>query len=168
MIQGSFFAVLPSREHTELQADAFTPRWHIGNIYAMKASPSNVVQLPHPPSPDKPTTYDLFLSGDYEVYAHIILLQPRANISQIRLFGDPTHRGTEVPKLSINFSVNIQVPEQTLKLSEDHNVAPNFVDGWAFGEAIGVGMQSVDGWWTVTEVKISNSFSTTVSVRSRA
>ena len=33
----------------------------------MHASPAQVVELPTPPSADHPTTYDLFVSGDYEV-----------------------------------------------------------------------------------------------------
>lgn len=85
------------------------------------------------------------------------------DVLQIRLFGDPIHRGTEVPKLSINFSVDIQALQHVLKRSDDHDIMPTFVDGWAFGEAVGVGIQSVDGWWTVIEAKVRDDFSTKVS-----
>ncbi len=32
------------------------------------------------------------------------------------------------------------------------DVICDFVDGWAFGNALGIGIRSVDGWWTVKEV----------------
>ena len=73
---------------------------------------------------------------------------------QIRLFGDPTRWDRGEPKLSIGFSVAIQVPEETVNVVPDHHVVPNFVDGWAFGDAIGVGLLSLNGWWTVTEVSL--------------
>ena len=43
------------------------PEWRAGNIYAMGRSPPNTVDFPILPSLDSPTTYELFLSGDYEV-----------------------------------------------------------------------------------------------------
>ncbi|GJE86814.1 hypothetical protein PsYK624_028970 [Phanerochaete sordida] len=138
VIQGSFFAVLPSRSPAELDASAFMPKWHIGNIYAMKASPSNTVALPTVPSLDEPTTYDLFVSGDYE----------------IRLFGDPTVRGSDVPKLSINISARVQPPEPWLQLASDHDVLPTFVSGWAFGDALGVGLRANGDTWTVTRAEV--------------
>lgn len=66
--QGSFFAVLPAEYSEHAPADAYIPRWHTGNIYAMVAAPPHTIPLPVPASHDKPTTYNLFLSGDYEVY----------------------------------------------------------------------------------------------------
>lgn len=73
---------------------------------------------------------------------------------QIRLFGDPLARGSEVPKLSINLSVGVKAVSDGVVHVPDHDVIPNFVDSWAFGSAIGVGVQSSGGWWTVTGVKI--------------
>lgn len=32
----------------------------------------------------------------------------------------------------------------------------DFTDGFAFGEAIGIGIQSIVGWWTVTDVDLQN------------
>lgn len=75
---------------------------------------------------------------------------------QIRLFGDPVVQGSEVPKQTINIDVGIQVPQDKLTLVADHHVVPNFVDGWAFGDALGIGFHSLDGWWTVTEAKLPN------------
>lgn len=36
----------------------------------------------------------------------------------------------------------------------DHDIVPNFVDGWAFGNALGVGLRSSGGWSTITGVRI--------------
>ena len=32
----------------------------------------------------------------------------------------------------------------------------DFIDGFAFGEAMGIGIQSIVGWWTVTDVDLQN------------
>ncbi|KAI0670663.1 hypothetical protein C8Q78DRAFT_1070204 [Trametes maxima] len=128
LIQGSFFTVLPSQRQ-----NSSVPIWHAGNIYALGRSPPNAVSLPAPPSSDQPTTYDIFVSGDYE----------------IRLFGDP--RG-DLPKLSITLTVDIEEPEHAIVRDSTHDVSCDFVDGWAFGDAVGIGLLSVDGWWIVKDV----------------
>ena len=64
--QGSFFTVVPEGPR-KTQDDAVVPEWHAGNIYAMGRSPANVVSLPVAPSTTEPTTYIIFVSGDYEV-----------------------------------------------------------------------------------------------------
>lgn len=63
LLQGSFFAVVPVGE----LPDGLVPEWHAGNIYDMARSPANVVALPVSPSRTEPTTYSIFVSGDYEV-----------------------------------------------------------------------------------------------------
>ncbi|KAI0646781.1 hypothetical protein C8Q79DRAFT_907130 [Trametes meyenii] len=128
LIQGSFFTVVPSSSQ-----NPSVPEWHAGNIYALGQSPPNAVSLPVPPNTDSPTTYDIFMSGDYE----------------IRLFGDP--RG-DAPKLSITVTVDIEEPEHAIVRDSSHDVSCDFVDGWAFGDAVGVGLLSVDGWWTVKDI----------------
>lgn len=62
--QGSFFAIRPA-DDSDLQS--YVPKWHAGNIYAMDAALPHSISLPYPPSTTKPTVYDLFVSGDYEV-----------------------------------------------------------------------------------------------------
>ncbi|KAI0713279.1 hypothetical protein C8Q76DRAFT_621267 [Earliella scabrosa] len=139
LVQGSFFAVRPLLNSTGTQDSAFVPEWHTGNIYAMARAPPNFVDLPSPPSLDAPTTYELIVSGDYE----------------IRLFGDPLHSGTQVPKLSIRLTVDIESPTAPLLpvvREPSHDISCDFVDGWAFGEALGVGVRSLDDWWTVVGV----------------
>lgn len=34
---------------------------------------------------------------------------------------------------------------------------PDFVDGWAFGNAVGVGLRSIEGWWNVVTVGMFGS-----------
>ena len=41
--------------------------WHSGNIYSQNATPPNYCDLPNMPYALKPTTYNVFISGDYEV-----------------------------------------------------------------------------------------------------
>ena len=36
----------------------------------------------------------------------------------------------------------------------DHDILPTFVDGYAFGQAIGVGLQAISDWWTVSRVEM--------------
>lgn len=35
------------------------------------------------------------------------------------------------------------------------DVICDFVDGYAFGDALGFGLRSVDGWWTVTSAVLA-------------
>ncbi|KAI0637266.1 hypothetical protein C8Q77DRAFT_1051392 [Trametes polyzona] len=130
--QGSFFTIVPERTGKS-QDDPTVPEWHAGNIYAMGQSPPNIVSLPIPPSVTEPTEYAIFVSGDYE----------------IRLFGDPRHGSTEVPKLSITLTVEVEKETRSVARDASQDVYPDFVEGWAFGEALGVGLKSVDAWWTV-------------------
>ena len=65
--QGSFFTILPL--HNTGSSTGFVPKWYMGNIYAMNWVLPQTVPLPAAPSLTGPTTYDLFVSGDYEVWA---------------------------------------------------------------------------------------------------
>ncbi|KAI1790745.1 hypothetical protein LXA43DRAFT_973466 [Ganoderma leucocontextum] len=146
LLQGSFFTILPS---SDVVGEDFRQEWHVGNIYALGKAPPNAVRLPHPPSPDSPTTYQIVVSGDYE----------------IRLFGDPRSiLGTEVPKLSVTLTVDIQDMVSTVVREESHDVVCDFVNGWAFGDAVGIGLRSLDGWWTVTSATVSTNVSENLAV----
>ena len=63
LIRGSFFTILPRSGGNRI------PKWYSGNIYAMERSLPRIVDLPSTPSPVHPITYDVFVSGDYEVRA---------------------------------------------------------------------------------------------------
>ncbi|THV08034.1 hypothetical protein K435DRAFT_815267 [Dendrothele bispora CBS 962.96] len=134
LVQGSYFTVLPIENHTNI-----SPRWYAGDIYAIERSLPHIVQLPVPPSLSSPTTYEIFVAGDYE----------------IRLFGDPHVRGSEIPVQSIQLKVDIEnaVPSVIRESSQD--VVCDFVEGFAFGNALGVGVRSASGWWTVEGVEIA-------------
>ena len=60
LVQGSFFTILPRPSGDRI------PRWYSGNIYSMERSLSRIIDLPSAPSFASPTTYDVFVSGDYE------------------------------------------------------------------------------------------------------
>lgn len=62
--QGSFFTLRPQTQ----PISSFVPEWYAGNIYGMEWAQSRVVLLPENPSLLEPTLYDVFISGDYEVF----------------------------------------------------------------------------------------------------
>jgi hypothetical protein len=57
--------------------------------------------------------------------------------------------------LSINLSVDLELPIHKLTHDATHDVTCDFVDSWAFGTALGVGVRSVGDWWTVEEASLS-------------
>lgn len=158
--QGSFFTIFPSQDEDSKDSTSrtvYTPRWWAGNIYETNVSPPHAVPLPSAPSKTSPTTYDLFVSGDYEVCLRTCLYLSQAESVQIRLFGDPKVSGTSVPTLTVKINIDVDHSDAPLNLSPDHDLVPDFVDGWAFGGALGVGLHSSKGWWTITGVAPSDS-----------
>ncbi|KAI0822633.1 hypothetical protein BC628DRAFT_1326905 [Trametes gibbosa] len=139
LLQGSFFTIIPTGTPASALSQGLVPEWHAGNIYAMGQSPPNVVALPVFPSLSESTSYEIIVSGDYE----------------IRLFGDPRHDDSNVPKLSIALTVDIKEPTSSVARDPSHDVYSDFIDGWAFGDALGVGLYSTDGWWTVKRIIVS-------------
>ncbi|TCD68231.1 hypothetical protein EIP91_011300 [Steccherinum ochraceum] len=144
LAQGSFFTLRPTSN-----LDGSIPRWYTGNVYGMDAAPAQSIDFPVAPSVSGPTTYDVFVSGDYE----------------LRLFGDPAARNSEVPELQVSLQVEISEPEHRLILQGSHNVIPDFVDGWAFGRALGVGLRSSEGWWTVTNISVAPEFASALEFK---
>jgi len=63
LIQGSFFTILSKSGGNSV------PKWYSGNIYSMERSLPRIIDLPSTPSLASPTSYDVFVSGDYEVSA---------------------------------------------------------------------------------------------------
>lgn len=72
---------------------------------------------------------------------------------QIRLFGDPKRA---LPTQSIKLTIELEVPSHSVKLEPTQDVLCDFVDGYAFGDAIGLGVRSLAGWWTVTGAVVAN------------
>ncbi|KAK0431695.1 uncharacterized protein EV420DRAFT_772169 [Desarmillaria tabescens] len=141
LIQGSYFTILPKNGRRE-------PQWYSGNIYAMERSLPQQAPLPTTPSNDSVTHYDIFISGDYE----------------IRLFGDPHTQDREIPVQSISLSVKFDDALGSVIRETTQDVICDFVDNFAFGNAIGIGLRSVDGWWTVTDVSTDSSSGLTLTL----
>lgn len=134
--KGSFFTLIPA----DVENHVFVPEWFSGNIYEVDYAPSHLVGFPTMPSPVSPTVYHLYISGDYE----------------IRLFGDPRDTGSEVPALSISVSVCLDSPTVAMRREASRDVVPDFVDGLAFGEALGIGLRCISiSSWTVTALSPS-------------
>ncbi|KII88901.1 hypothetical protein PLICRDRAFT_175154 [Plicaturopsis crispa FD-325 SS-3] len=138
LTQGSFFAIVPKEE--DRHGEPVVPEWHAGNIYAIERAIPRSVNLPTPPSVSATTAYEIFVSGDFE----------------IRLFGDPRASNSEVPVLNINLTAEVERAADTVVLEPTHDVTSDFVDGFAFGEAFGVGLRSISGWATVTEASVAS------------
>ncbi|KAG6334879.1 hypothetical protein ID866_4203 [Astraeus odoratus] len=164
LTQGAFFTILPPLGSPE--REVHVPEWNIGNVYALSRAPAQLVKLPVSPSRSgNGTRYEVVVCGAYE----------------IRLFGDPGAYGSPYPILDITFSVELAFPvflssgsfgassdnsEDTvipplfspLQLAPAHSVAPHIVGGRPFGDAIGIGLTSIDfgeqGWWTVTDARL--------------
>ncbi|KAI0306728.1 hypothetical protein B0F90DRAFT_1814573 [Multifurca ochricompacta] len=137
--RGSFFTLLPANVESE-QGQDIGPQWYSGNIYDIDQAPPHLVRLPTKPSPVSPTAYHLYISGDYE----------------IRLFADPRNAGSEVPTLSISVNVRLELPAIHLRRETFHDAVPDFVEGFAFGDALGIGLRCLSpSWWTVTALSPS-------------
>lgn len=121
------FAVLPRNTSSDVQ-------WHFGNIYALPENPQ-VIPLPTNISTFEDTSLDFFISADYE----------------IRLFGDPVvMHGAEDPVTAVDVKVDVVLDEGVV-VGDDH-VVPDFVDGWALGDALGIELTSSFGDWEVVGI----------------
>lgn len=138
---GSFFTLVPADVEWKQRHD-FVPEWYSGNIYNVDCAPPHLVNLPTVPSAVSPTVYHLYVSGDYE----------------IRLFGDPKSGDSETPTLIISVNARVE-SSNVLNHETSYDIAPNFVEGFAFGDALGVGLRLgclSTSRWTVTAVSISD------------
>ncbi|KAJ7684731.1 hypothetical protein DFH06DRAFT_1277353 [Mycena polygramma] len=131
LIQGSYIAIVPASGSDT----SSPPEWHAGNIYEMQRTLPRAIELPTPPSATSPTTYHVFVSGDYE----------------IRLFGD-----LAVPVQSIKLTIDVESTADLARLESTQDVLPDFVDGYAFGDAVGVGVRCLGGWWNVIGAVVSS------------
>lgn len=135
----------------------------------MHRAPPSAVELPGVVHTDKPTIFDFFVSGDYEVCtlspSFVLSFQPRdtdgiLSCRQIRLFGDPRDSGQETPTLRINVAVTAEEKREMVVRQDSHDVVSDFVGGFAFGDALGVGLRSINGWWRVEGIELPEKFPT--------
>ncbi|KAK7023879.1 transmembrane protein [Favolaschia claudopus] len=135
LIQGSYITIVPGSELAS--SESFVPEWHAGNIYELDRTLPRAIELPSPPSTRSPTTYHVFVSGDYE----------------IRLFGAPESNG--IPTQTLKLTIEAESPKDSVQLEPTQDVPCDFVGGYAFGDAIGLGVRSLGGSWTVTSAESS-------------
>lgn len=62
-------------------------------------------------------------------------------------------------RLGIQVSLKEDASVSKVSRQETHDVICDFVDGFAFGEAIGIGIRSVDSWWTLESVTATSATS---------
>lgn len=160
--QGSYFSLVPrfyNEDERAFESERFLPEWHAGNIYDLSRAHPSTVNLPGNLSIDNPNVYDLFVSGDYEVkYCELYISQSLDLTSfnlQIRLFGEPKDEAKLVPTLQVSLSVKT-APSKAISLVFPHDIVPDFINGYAFGNAVGIGLRAFDGRWKVNELKTSH------------
>jgi hypothetical protein len=87
-------------------------------------------------------------------------------VVQIRLFGDPNEAGSEAPTLSISVNVRFESPSMNVGREAPYDVIPDFVEGIAFGDALGVGFRCLStSWWVVTALSPSPQLREAVRVQ---
>ncbi|KAG5718671.1 3',5'-cyclic-nucleotide phosphodiesterase [Termitomyces sp. T112] len=146
LIHGSFFTILPSDPG---ERRFFVPQWYAGNIYDMERALPRAVELPTPPNLRKPTVYEIFISADYE----------------IRLFGDPAAKGEEIPIQTIRLDIQLEAQNELLVHEPSLDVVCDFVDGKAFGNAFGIALRSISGWWVVKSALIRNTKAVVLTIK---
>ncbi|KIM48997.1 hypothetical protein M413DRAFT_92377 [Hebeloma cylindrosporum] len=134
--QGSFFALRPQG----VDHSSFIPVWYPGNIYDLERALPLLIDLPVFPSLTEPTKYEIFVSADYE----------------LRLFGDPLVHQKDIPVQKLSIQIDIQEVQQFLSFvhQPSQDIVPDFWGGYAFGYAMGIGIQSITKWWTATDIKL--------------
>jgi len=130
LLRGSFFAIFPFN-----QSKGIVQEWHAGNIYEITGESEAVIDLPGL-SWTEPTCFHILVSGDYE----------------IRLFGDPSARSESDPALDIRLTLDIECPGEPIRPDPRLHVYPDSVDGYLFGDTLGVGVQSTRGNWELVRV----------------
>ena len=52
--------------------------------------------------------------------------------------------------------MDIQEAQQSVNFvhQDSHDILADFLGGYAFGHAMGIGIQSITKWWTVIDVKL--------------
>jgi len=60
-----------------------------------------------------------------------------------------------VPVQNIKLTVDVENTSLPVVREPSQDVVCNFVDGQAFGSAVGIGLKSTSGWWTVESVEVA-------------
>lgn len=59
---------------------------------------------------------------------------------------------------SLCISIRTEEPSKAAVLVPSHDVVCDFLDGWALGNAFGIGVRSAEGWWTVKSASLANPY----------
>ena len=59
-----------------------------------------------------------------------------------------------MPAIQVTYTLDLEIPLPLLTVQDTHHVVPDFIDGWAFGNVLGIGVVSTGAWWTITGAKI--------------
>lgn len=63
--------------------------------------------------------------------------------------------GNELPAQKLAIRVQIQEPSSHFAIHQkSQDVICDFLDGYAFGNVFGFGIQSLKGWWTIENVEL--------------
>ena len=67
------------------------------------------------------------------------------------------YNGNDVPALTINLTVQIELPRPTIEQLPSLDVVPDFVDGWAFGDTIGIFLRNYSrDRWVISSVTLAD------------
>ena len=73
------------------------------------------------------------------------------------MFGDPKGGGSEAPTLVASVNARFETPSVPIGREAPYDVAPDFFEGFAFGDALGVGLRCLSASsWTVTALSPSH------------
>lgn len=73
---------------------------------------------------------------------------------QIRLFGDPGAASRREPELDVSVNITLEPRQDIVTLDPALHVVCDFVQGWAFGTALGIGIRAMGGTWEVVKVEM--------------
>ena len=60
--------------------------------------------------------------------------------------------------MRLEIAVGLESKQKTVVRERSLDVICDFVDGIAFGDALGVGLRSIDGWWTIKDLILPSDF----------
>lgn len=137
--QASYIALVPRLDGHSPQGHQI--HWLEGDIYAQSLDQSILVPLPSAFfKGGRHITYDIFISVDYE----------------IRLFGDPIfHGGSDVPVSQVRLIAELVTHDDGPIVTS--TMVPDFLEGWALGDVIGISVQNGDAWSLLESIEFDQT-----------
>lgn len=67
------------------------------------------------------------------------------------------YNGTDVPTLTVSLTARIELPRSTVERLPSLDVVPDFIDGWAFGDTVGIFLRNYSpGRWVIDSVSLTS------------